>query len=283
MRLDALPVALFGLALSLAGQPAPAVPAGWAVETGISYGPYPQNVLDIVRPEAPGKEKRPGVIVIHGGGWVNGNKESQLPLCGRYAAQGFVCANVGYRLAAAATAPAAVEDVLAATRWFFDNAGRYRVDKKRIVVTGSSAGGHLALMTAMVDKKAKLGPRSKVRAVVNFFGITDVGDQVDGPNVRQYAATWLPEQDGRYQLARRVSPMTYVRKNLPPILTIHGDADQTVPYEQGVRLTRAVRDAGGRAELIVIPNAGHGFDEATTKRVYEREIWPFLKKHGVLK
>jgi dipeptidyl aminopeptidase/acylaminoacyl peptidase len=77
--------------------------------------------------------------------------------------------------------------------------------------------------------------------------------------------------------------MTYVRKKLPPILTIHGDADQTVPYEQGVRLTRAVRDAGGRAELIVIPNAGHGFDEATTKRVYEREIWPFLKKHGVLK
>lgn len=283
MRSYALPVALFGLTLPLAGQSAPPVPAGMALESGVSYGPYPQNVLDIVRPKEAGKEKRPGVIVIHGGGWVNGNKESQLPLCARYVEQGFVCASVGYRLAAAAPAPAAVADVLAATRWFFDNAGRYRVDRKRIVVTGRSAGGHLALMTGMVDRKAKLGPRSKVRAVVNFFGITDVGDQVDGPDMRQYAATWIPEQDGRYELARRVSPMTYVRKKLPPILTVHGDADQTVPYEQGVRLTRAIRDSGGDAELIVIPNGGHGFDEQTTNRIYDREIWPFLKKHGVLK
>lgn len=276
-------LALLWLAAPPAAQPASADSPRWTIDSDISYGPYPENVLDVVRPNGEIKGKRPGVVVIHGGGWVNGNKESQMPVCEKYVERGFVCATVGYRLASVATAPAAVTDVLLATQWFFKNAGRYKVDKKRIVVTGRSAGGHLALMVGMVNKKAKLGPRSKVRAVVNIYGITDVGDQVDGPNMRKYAATWLPEQERRYELARRVSPMTYVRKDVPPILTIHGDADQTVPYEQGVRLTRSIRDAGGNAELIVIPNGRHGFPKEVLDRVYEREIWPFLAKHGVLK
>lgn len=282
MRSFALPATLLGLAMSLAGQSTPADPARWVVESNISYGPYQQNVLDIVRPREPGK-KRPGVVLIHGGGWVHGNKSSLMPTCLRYVEQGFVCAAVGYRLADTALAPGAISDALAATRWFFDNAGRYKVDRKRIVVAGNSAGGHLALMVGMVNKKAKLGPRSKVRAVVNFYGVTDVGDQVDGPNARPYAATWLPEQEGRYELTRRVSPMTYARKDVPPILTLHGDADETVPYEHGVRLTKAVRDAGGHAELIVVPNAGHGFAKDIVDRLYKREIWPFLRKQGVLK
>lgn len=283
MRVHATLLTLLWLAPLPAAQPDQAASGRWTIESDVSYGPYQQNVLDIMMPKETSREKRPGVIVIHGGGWVNGNKESQLPLCERYLERGFVCASVGYRLAGVATAPAAITDVLEATRWFFNNARRYRVDKKRIVVTGSSAGGHLALMTGLVNKKAKLGPRSRVRAVINFCGITDVGDQVDGPNMRKYAAAWVPEQDARYELSRRVSPMTYVRRNVPPILTIHGDADQTVPYEQGVRLTRAIRDAGGAAELIAIPNGGHGFPREVLDGVYEREIWPFLKKHGVLK
>ncbi len=224
----------------------------------------------------------PGSHMYIEGGWVNGNKESQMPVCQRYVERGFVCANVEYRLAGVATAPAAVTDVLEAARWFFTNAGRYGVDKDRIVVTGQSAGGHLALMVGMADKKSKLGPVSKVRAVVNFYGITDVSDQVEGPNMREWASTWLPEQERRYELARQVSPITYVRKDVPPVLTIHGDADQTVPYEHGVRLTRAIRDAGGAAELIAIPNGRHGFPKETLDRLYEREIWPFLEKHEVI-
>jgi acetyl esterase/lipase len=283
MGLYALPVALLWLAPAAAAQAAPAVPDGWVVESDISYGPYQQNVLDIVRPREAGRQRRPGVIVIHGGGWVRGDKESRLPVCLRYVEQGFVCAIVAYRLADAAPAPAAITDVLEATKWFFRNTGRYRVDRKRIVVTGDSAGGHLALMAGMVDRKAKLGPRSKLKAVVNFYGITDVGDQVDGPNEREFASKWLPEQDGRYALSRRVSPMTYARKDVPPILTIHGDADEVVPYEHGVRLTKAIRDAGGKAELIVVPYGGHGFEKEALDRIYEREIWPFLTKHGVIR
>src|SRR5262249_13059087 len=145
----------------------------------------------------------------------------------KYAQRGFVVANVEYRLAAVATAPAAVTDVLKAAQWFHKNAGKYHVDTKRIVVTGDSAGGHLALMVEMTRRSAKLGPPAKVAAVVNFYGITDVGDQLDGPHMQKYAVTWLPEQDGRRELAKRVSPIAYVRKDLPPILTVHGDSDKT--------------------------------------------------------
>ncbi len=281
MRLNVMVPVL--AAAAWAQAPGPKLPENVTVEANIAYDRYPETRLDIVRPKAPAKGKRPGVLVIHGGGWVNGSKEAQIaPFCLRYVEQGFVCASVEYRLAKAATAPAAVMDVLKAAQWFRDNAQRYHVDTKRIVVTGGSAGGHLALMVGMNRRSAKLGPRTRVRAVVNFYGITDVADQLGGPNERKYAVTWLPEQERRLTLATRVSPMTYVRKDLPPILTIHGDADQTVPYEHGVRLTKALRDAGSTAELVNVPQGGHGFPKEVVDRIYERNIWPFLKRHGVM-
>lgn len=266
-----------------AQAPAPALPDTVTMEANISYDRYPETRLDIVRPKAPSKGKRPGVLVIHGGGRTGGSKESQLvPICLRYVEQGFVCANVEYRLAKSATAPAAVSDALKAAQWFHDHARKYNVDSKRIVVTGGSAGGHLALMVGLASRKAKLGPRGNVRAVVNFYGITDVADQLGGPNERKYAVTWLPEQAGRLALARRVSPMNYVRKKVPPILTLHGDSDPTVPYEHGVTLTKALRDAGAQAELVSVPQGKHGFPKDVLDRLYERNIWPFLKRVGVL-
>src|SRR5260370_41710584 len=101
------------------------------------------------------------------------------------------------RLANVALAPAAVTDVLKAAQWFHKNAKKYHVDPKRIVVTGDSAGGHLALMVAMTPRSARLGPPTHVAAVVNFFGITDVADQLEGPSIQKYAVTWVPEQRDR--------------------------------------------------------------------------------------
>ncbi len=273
--------ALFGL--PAAAQEAVPIPDSVAVEANISYGSYKETVLDILQPKAPSTAKRPGVLVIHGGGWVGGTKEGHSQeICLRYVAKGFVCADVEYRLAKVATAPAAVTDVLDAAHWFEEHAKKYNVDTRRIVVTGGSAGGHLSLMVGMTPKSAKLGPPAKIAAVVNFYGITDVGDQLSGPNMRDYAVTWVPEQSGRLELAARVSPMTYVRKELPPILTIHGDADPTVPYEHGVKLTKALRDAGSDAELVSVPQGVHGFPKAKEDEIYEQNIWPFLKKHGVM-
>ncbi len=273
------------LSLPALAQPAkPTIPDSVSLEANISYDQYKETVLDVYQPKAPANQKRPGVIVIHGGGWMGGNKDDYgVRVCSRYVEKGFVCASVDYRLAKVATAPAAVTDVLHAAQWFEKNAKKYKVDTRRIVVTGGSAGGHLSLMVGMTPRSAKLGPPAKVAAVVNFYGITDVADQLSGPHMQDYAVTWVPEQKGRLELATRVSPMTYIRRGLPPILTIHGDADQTVPYEHGVKLTKALRDLGGDAELVSVPQGAHGFPKAKEDEIYEQNIWPFLKKHGSLK
>jgi acetyl esterase/lipase len=137
------------------------------------------------------------------------------------------------------------------------------------------------LMVAMTPRSAGLGPPAKVAAVVNFYGITDVADQLEGPHMQKYAIAWVPEQEGRRELAKRVSPMTYVRKDLPPILTLHGDVDKTVPYEQGADLTRELTKVGASARLITVSGAGHGFPQATLDNQFEH-IFAFLKEKGVL-
>lgn len=261
----------------------PKLPSNVSIEADIAYDTHPQTVLDIIAPTERSAEKRPGVIVIHGGGWVNGAKQSMVE---RYVLpwveKGFVAANVEYRLAGVATAPAAVEDVLKAAEFFRKNAKRWNVDPDRIVVTGNSAGGHLSLMVGLTPKSAKLGPTAKVAAVVNFYGITDVEDQLGGENMRKYAVTWVPEGDGRMDLARRVSPMNYIRKDVPAILTLHGTADETVPYDHGVRLTKALRDAGADAEMISIPEGKHGFPQEKLDQLYP-QIFEFLRRRDILK
>jgi len=125
------------LGSALPGQEAPTLPDWVSVEANIPYGQYKETVLDVLRPKSASAQKRPGVIVIHGGGWVGGTKEAMVQrYCLPYLEKGFVVANVEYRLAKVAPAPAAVVDVLKAAAWFFQNAGKYNVDRKRIVVTG---------------------------------------------------------------------------------------------------------------------------------------------------
>jgi acetyl esterase/lipase len=247
----------------------------YQMEANIRYAQYPETVLDILQPNAPALANRPGVIVIHGGGWVQGDKESMLDsFCLPFIRQGFVVANVEYRLANAAPAPAAVSDVLQAARWFHDHAAKYKVDPNRILVTGASAGGHLALMVGMTPASVKIA------GVIDFFGIADAADQLTGPNAREYAARWIPEQPNRMELARQMSPMTYVRKGLPPILALHGDADPLVPYEQSVNLIRALRSAGGDAELITVAAAKHGFTIEQMDALWP-QIFRWLKKHKI--
>ncbi len=234
-----------------------------------------------VQPSAPSLADRPGVIFIHGGGWVEGNKEDMLEeYCLPFVRHGMVVANVEYRLAKTAPAPAAVNDVLKAAQWFYDHAAQYKVDRKRIIVAGGSAGGHLALMTAMTPASADLGPANKIAAVIDFFGIADVADQLTGDHQRPYAVAWIPEQPDRMELARRLSPMTYVRKGLPPILAVHGDADSTVPYAQSVALVKALKNAGDDAELITIPGGQHGFTPAEMEKLWPK-IFQWLKKRKI--
>jgi len=191
-----------------------------------------------------------------------------------------VVANIDYRLARSAPAPAAVTDVLNAAHWFHDHAAKYKVDPNRIIAAGGSAGGHLALMIAMAPASTDLGPSTKIAAVIDFFGIADLSDQLIGSNSREYAEAWIPDQPGRMELARRLSPITYVRKGLPPVLAIHGDADSVVPYEQSVELVKALKNAGDDAELIPVPGGRHGFTLEEMEQLTP-PIFKWLKKHKI--
>lgn len=278
-----LPLLLIACAVCPAQAPTPVtVPDGIALEANIAYDRFPTTRLDVLYPKAPSKETRPGVIMFHGGGWIRSTKETMMDsFCLPYLERGFVVANVEYRVAGAAPAPAAVNDALHAAKWFFDRAASYHVDQARIVVTGASAGGHLALMVGMTPASAGLGPAIPIAAIVNGYGVSDVADLLDGPHRQSFAAQWLPEQSGRSDLAKRLSPLTYVRQGIPPTLTVQGENDRTVPHEQGVRLTSALKQAGVDAEMMTVPGAGHGFSKEQWPAVHAR-IFDFLARRGIL-
>jgi acetyl esterase/lipase len=231
----------------------------------------------------------PTLLYIHGGGWTGGSKESSVLTFLPYLEKGWSVVNVEYRLARVSLAPAAVEDCLCALRWVIHNAKTYNFDTNNLVVTGNSAGGHLALTTGMLPVSAGLdrecpGPEQlKVSAIVNWYGIADVEDLLDGPNMKTYAVTWLSSMENRRDIARRVSPIHYVRAGLPPIITIHGDADPTVPYSHAVRLHEALEKAGVPNALVTIPGGRHGgFNREQTLRAYG-EIEKFLTAHNLMK
>ena len=245
-----------------------------------------ENKLDLYVPSG-ATGPTPVLMYIHGGGWVGGTKESSVLRILPYLEMGWAVANVEYRLGAVARAPAAVEDGLCALRWVIRNAGQYNLDTSRIVTTGNSAGGHLALTTGMIPASAGLDrecPGSEelsVAAIINWYGITDVGDLLDGPNTKSYAVEWMGSLENRFEIAERVSPMTYVRAGLPPTLTIHGDADPTVPYQHAVALHEKLDGVGIPNVLHTVPDGGHGgFNREQTLAIFET-IQHFLSQHGL--
>ena len=245
-----------------------------------------ENKLDLYVPRG-ATGPTPVLMYIHGGGWVGGTKESSVLRILPYLEMGWAVANVEYRLGAVARAPAAVEDGLCALRWVIRNAGQYNLDTSRIVTTGNSAGGHLALTTGMIPASAGLDrecPGSEelsVAAIINWYGITEVGDLLDGPNIRSYAVEWMGSLENRFEIAERVSPMTYVRAGLPPTLTIHGDADPTVPYQHAIALHEKLDELGVPNVLHTVPGGGHGgFDREQTLAIFET-IRSFLSQHGL--
>jgi acetyl esterase/lipase len=238
-----------------------------------------------------GQTPSPTVIFIHGGGWVQGTKEASVLSVLPYIAMGYSVVNVEYRLANVSLAPAAIEDCRCALRWVVAHAKDYNLDLERLIVAGASAGGHLALTTGMIpvsagfDRSCLVPGEPKVAAIVNFFGITDIADLLDGPNKKPfpenwpYTVQWLGNQPNRAEVAKASSPLTYIRAGVPPVISIHGDADQLVPYSHSVRLQDALQKAGVAHELVTVPGGGHGnFSPSEWTRAYAA-IQAFLTKH----
>lgn len=254
--------------------------------------------LDLYLPW-PRSKAVPLLVHFHGGGWIAGSKEGSTLHLLPYLAQGYAVATVQYRLAKVAPAPAAVEDVRCALRYLAISANDLKLDPQRIVVTGGSAGGHLALMAGMLPAGHRFDrgcatpeadrwvngkePTVKVAAIVNWYGITDVADLLQGANAKHYAIEWfgaMPDEQ-RASVAREVSPLSYVRRDSPPVITMHGDADTLVPYSHAQRLHEALSKAGVSNQLITVPGGGHGAFGREAQLKAAAAIQAFLQKQGL--
>jgi acetyl esterase/lipase len=230
----------------------------------------------------------PTVLYFFGGGWVTGSRERAVMRLLPWLAKGWAVINVDYRLAKSALAPAAVEDARCALFWTGANAATYRFDLTRLVTAGHSAGAHLALMTAMAPRGAGFDRECAayaelptVAAVMNWYGPTVVRATEEGPAAQNFTTRWLGNQPDREGIARRVSPLTWVRAGGPAVITIHGDADDTVPYESATQLRTALDRAGVPHRLITIPAGGHGQWPIREWIRAEQEVDRFLGSRGL--
>jgi acetyl esterase/lipase len=257
---------------------------------------------------------QPTLVYIHGGFWVAGAKETAILGLVPWMEMGWNVVNVEYRLGVATDvstlAPAAVVDCFCALRFVAGSAAAYNVDVNRIVVTGESAGGHLALAMGMIPENAVspstdcagaaavagargaapaaapagpvvLPPMPKIAAVINWFGITDVPDVIDGKNSQPAAVRWFGDLSNKLEIAKKVSPLTYVRAGLPPILTVHGDADPTVPYPEAVKLHQELAKVNVPNQLVTVPGGRHGNFTADERVKIYTTIREFLAKNGL--
>jgi len=302
MRTILLTLLVSALAAGASAQTS--VPAEWAAEAESYFGVIPnqtylvadgyESKLDLILPrQGEDPSPAPTLVYIHGGGWINGTKESSLMRLLPYLSMGWAVVNVEYRLGRVALAPGAVEDCRCALRWIRSNAEKYALDVDRIVVTGNSAGGHLSLTTGMLTAgdgfdnrcpQRALGSADAVveempvAAIVNWYGITDLPDLVEGENAKTYAVAWMGSLPNRDELSEQLSPLNMVRSDLPPILTIHGDADPIVPYDHAVRLHAKLEEAGVPNQLHTIPGGSHGGFNAEQTRDAYRVIRSFLAR-----
>ncbi|WP_440513239.1 alpha/beta hydrolase fold domain-containing protein [Sphingopyxis terrae] len=232
----------------------------------------------------PAVRKKPGPVLIHfhGGGWARGARPESWTGFRPYIAAGFSVVTVEYRLADAARAPAAVEDARCALHWVDANAERYGFDRARIVVAGTSAGAHLALMAGLLPDENVIDPAEcrgagRAAAVVDLYGPTDLTATKDASGARHATvANWIGEGDGADRMARRMSPIAWLRSDVPPVFIGHGDADPVVPVAQSIDLKRRLDELAVPADLFIVPGGGHGKFDADSQRMMTARALAFL-------
>jgi acetyl esterase/lipase len=273
MKLTLLTMTFLAATLAARAQQRPAaLPDGVKAHRDLAYvvNGHERQKLDLFVPEK-SAGPLPVIIWIHGGGWQNGSKEGCPPLRNGYTNRGYAVASLNYRLSGHAVFPAQIEDCKAAIRWLRAHAQEFNLDPQRFGVWGSSAGGHLvALVGASGDvKEFDVGPNTgvsaRVQAVCDYYGPTDFTVFVTTPGYERHAGADSPEGKllggavaENKAKAARANPITYVSKDDPPFLIVHGDKDGTVPINQSQLLFEALKQAGVSVHFHTIMGAGHG-------------------------
>lgn len=235
--------------------------------------------LDAYVPEKNGSF--PAVIVVHGGGFTAGDKQTFVkPLFDPLTRAGFTWFTINYRLAPEHRFPAAIEDLERAIQYVRSHAKEYKVDPERIALMGESAGGHLVSFVGAQNKSS-----ARVAAVVSFYGPHDFEARARAngqlsESVRAFLG--LTElNESAYRVLREASPVTYVKKGMPPFLLIHGTEDPLVPYQQSVAMCAKMKLAGNVCEVFTVQGAAHGvggWEKNPAFQAYKVKMIDWLRK-----
>jgi acetyl esterase len=233
----------------------------------------------------PGKGPFPTVILVHGGGWTQGHKTINFvtPLFEPLTRTGYTWFTIDYRLAPQYPYPAAVEDVEAAIRFVKEHAKEYKVNPRKIVLMGESAGAHLVNLIG-----ARNRPPLNVAAVVSFYGPMDMVEfckQFDGKpmpaSMKDFFQITSCDGAGAAKI-REASPATYLSRKTPPFLFIHGTKDEAVPYSQSPLGMALLKKVGVSSDLITVQDGIHGvmnWEKDPKFQGYKAEMIAWLHKH----
>jgi acetyl esterase/lipase len=244
------------------GKPRPARTVPFARVDG-------HELLADVYPARRGQGPAPAVIVIHGGGWSNGDKGETPLQSERLAAAGYAVYDIQYRLEPAPNWRAALGDVKCAVGWLRQHAGQEGIDPAHITLLGRSAGGHLALLAAYAPELPASCPArdTTVESVIAFYAPTDLAWGHRHPaNERVYDSTHRLERflggapEDIPDVYRKASITTRVGARVPRTLLLHGGRDQFVSPDNLYRLEPQLAAAGVDHDAVVVPYGQHGFD-----------------------
>jgi len=277
--------------LSAQAREAPKPGPTYQSELNVRYGEHDGQALyvDVFSPANDTSTTRPALLLVHGGGWVGGDRTQFHPFAHWYAERGYVVFSASYRLVKDGenTWPAQLDDVQLAVRWVRHNAAKYGIAPDRVAAMGGSAGGHLVAMLALRDIRTTRGVEladvsSRVDAVINWMGPSDLTTTLpilQGFDVDKLRDNLLGDSEEKVpEVAKDASPLHWVHANAPPMMVIHGKKDAIVPFEQSERLVEAMRKAGNEVEFLPLENDGHGISPHNLPNVLEK-THEFLQEH----
>lgn len=269
-------------------------------ESGVVFHAPNGNELrmDYWQPTLAEDERRPAVLLIHGGAWIAGSRR-QMGWYGRHLAEnGYFAASTEYRLLPKTGFPSCLYDVKESLRWLRRNADRFNIDPDRIAVMGESAGAHLAGMIANTDPEDGLeGPfgkeseRTDVQAAIIVYGAVDLRPYAEmakrdgfyfGKNIVRMLDRFVTmEQPNVDQPYHRASPIIYIDADTPPTIMFHGTNDSLVPIDHARNYFDALSEAGVAARLVEFEGQNHGFDHVRwgLRRALFEDILIFLEQH----